>query len=143
MTDKLSRTFAMIKPDATARGVEKAMIADMEAAGFRVVETRRTRLTDEQAGWLYREHAARDHFQGLVAYTVSDDVVLLVLERDGTEAALEFRSLMGPTDSTKAASHTLRARYAVGYRENSIHGSDGPDAASQEIPYFFGIDRLI
>lgn len=132
------RTFAMIKPDATARGVEDAMVADIEAAGFRVLERVRRRLTDEEARWLYREHAERSHYDDLVAYTVSGDVVLLLLEGDQDNVPAAFRSLMGPTDRTKAEAHTLRARYAVGYRENSIHGSDSPGAAIDEIRYFMG-----
>ena len=130
------RTFAMIKPDATARGVEAAMMADMEAAGFRIVESRRVRLERSQAEWLYREHSARDHFADLVDYTVSGDVVMLLIEGDGDNVPAEFRRLMGATDHTKAEPGTLRARYAVGYRENSIHGSDSPRAAIDEIIYF-------
>jgi len=131
-------TFAMIKPDATARGVEDAMIADMEAAGFVVERREPVRLVREQAEWLYREHSGRDHFEGLVDYTVSGDVVLLLLRHDDGGAAPLFRRLMGATDRTKAAEGTLRARYAVGYRENSIHGSDSTEAAAAEIDHFFG-----
>ncbi len=138
MTTRNERTFAMIKPDATARGVERAMIADIEAAGFVVERNVPVRLTRTQAEWLYREHAGRDHFQGLVDYTVSGEVVLMLLRHEGGDAAPRFRKLMGPTDRTTAPEGTLRARYAVGYRENSIHGSDSDEAAANEIAYFFG-----
>ncbi len=131
-----SRTFAMIKPDATARGVEEDMIRDIEAAGFRVLERTRRKLEEDEARWLYREHAARSHYGDLVAYTVSGDVVLLLLEGDDDNVPAAFRKLMGATDHTKAAPGTLRAKYAVGYRENSIHGSDSPAAAIDEIQYF-------
>jgi len=128
-TIRQDRTFAMIKPDATARGVQEAMIADIEAAGFRILKRKDRALTVEEAEWLYREHSERDHFRDLVTYTVSGPVVLLQLQADLDDAATAFRALMGPTDRTKADPHTLRARYAVGYRENSIHGSDSPKAA--------------
>jgi nucleoside-diphosphate kinase len=127
----------MIKPDATARGVEDAMLGDISAAGFSVVDSRRATLTREQAEWLYREHSGRDHFAGLVDYTISGEVVMLLLEHGQGDAPRRFRELMGPTDRTKAPEGTLRARYAVGYRENSVHGSDSPEAASSEIGYFF------
>lgn len=136
-TIRHDRTFAMIKPDATARGVQERMIADIEAAGFRILKRKDRTLTREEAEWLYREHREREHFTDLVAYTVSGPVVLLKLQADSNNAAADFRALMGPTDRTKAEPHTLRARYAVGYRENSIHGSDSPAAAIDEMCRFF------
>lgn len=132
-----NETFAMIKPDATARGVEDAMIADIEAAGFRVVRRERRRLQREEAERLYEEHSRRDHFSALVDYTISGEVVLLHLQSDHDDTATAFRALMGPTDRNAAGPETLRARYAVGYRENSIHGSDSPASAIGELAYFF------
>lgn len=131
------QTFAMIKPDATARGVEGDMVSYIEQHGFRVIEKRRTTLERDEAEWLYSEHAGREHFTGLVDYTISGEVILLRLEGNGSRTATDFRALMGPTDRTKAEPHTLRARYAVGYRENSIHGSDSEAAATRELRYFF------
>ena len=130
------QTFGMIKPDATARGVEERMMADIEEAGFRIVERRRLTMTREQAEWLYREHAGRAHFNDLVDYTISGEVVMMLIEGDGDNVPADFRRLMGATDRTKAEPHTLRARYAVGYRENSVHGSDSPRAAIDEIIRF-------
>lgn len=138
-----SETFAMIKPDATARGVEDAMIADIQAAGFRILRQERRRLERADAERLYEEHSRRDHFRDLVDYTISDDVILLHLESDADDTAAAFRALMGPTDRNVAEPHTLRAKYAVGYRENSIHGSDSPAAAISELAYFFPfLDRI-
>lgn len=131
-------TFGMIKPDATQRGIQANMIRDIEAAGFTVEQQVQRRMTREEAEWLYREHAGRDHFQGLVDYTVSGDVVMLLLSHASGDAARRFRTLMGPTDRTRAPRETLRHRYAVGYRENSVHGSDSPEAATAELAYFFG-----
>ncbi|MFZ3481804.1 nucleoside-diphosphate kinase [Sphingomonas sp. 3-13AW] len=128
----------MIKPDATARGVQDDMVTDIEVAGF-VVERRIQRsLSRDEAEWLYREHADRDHFRGLVDYTISGEVVMLLLTHPQGDAPRRFRELMGPTDHSQAPAGTLRARYAVGYRENSVHGSDSPEAAAAEISRFFG-----
>jgi nucleoside-diphosphate kinase len=127
----------MIKPDATARGVQDDMIRDIEAAGFSVDRRRTCVLSREQAEWLYRDHAGKEHFPALVDYTISGEVVVLLLSREDGDAPAAFRRLMGPTDRTKAGPDTLRARYAVGYRENSVHGSDSPDAADAEIGYFW------
>lgn len=130
------RTFAIIKPDAVARGIEQDMVTDIENAGFRVIESRRVRMTVKEAEWLYREHSAKGHFRDLVDYTVSDDVVMLHLEGDHDDAALAFRMLMGPTNKDEAQPHTLRARYAIDLRRNSVHGSDSANAAIDELCYF-------
>lgn len=127
------QTFAMIKPDATARGIEAAMKQTITEAGFRIVEERRRTLARSEAEWLYREHREKTHFPDLVDYTISGDVVLLKLEGDMDNVPAAFRELMGPTDRTKAGQGTLRALYAIGLRENSIHGSDSPSAAIDEM----------
>lgn len=137
-TIRQDSTFAMIKPDATSRGVEEDMIADMKAAGFEILARKDRSLDRSEAEWLYKEHKDRDHFPDLVDYTISGPVVLLHLQADMDNAPAAFRTLMGATDRTKAAPGTLRAKYAVGYRENSIHGSDSPSAAIDEITRFFG-----
>lgn len=132
-----SSTFAMIKPDATARNLQDDMIKYIQSQGFAVIRQYETTLTRDQAEWLYREHAQKDWFEAQIAYVTSGPVVCLYLERSGIDAAVDFRLLMGPTDHTKAEPHTLRAKYAVGYRENSIHGSDSEASALMELEYFF------
>lgn len=132
------QTFAMIKPDATQRGIEDDMMKTITEAGFRIVDTKRKTLTRAEAEHLYAEHRGKEHFDGLVDYTISGEVVLMLIEGEGDNVPADFRALMGATDHTKAEPHTLRALYAVGYRENSIHGSDSPRAAIDEIIYFMG-----
>lgn len=130
------QTFGMIKPDATARGIEQEMMDYITSKGFRIVETRRQVLDRAEAEWLYQEHRGKDHFDGLVDYTISGEVVMMLIEGDEDNVPAAFRTLMGATDHTKADPGTLRSRYAVGYRENSIHGSDSPRAAIDEIIHF-------
>lgn len=133
-----TRTFAMIKPDATERGIENEMLKTIADAGFTVIEQRRVTLERTQAEWLYREHKERAHFNDLVDYTISGEVLLLCLEGTDDNVPAAFRMLMGPTDRTKAGPETLRGLYAIGLRENSIHGSDSPSAAVDELLYFMG-----
>lgn len=131
-----ARTFAMIKPDATRRGIEDQMKADIVEAGFQIVSEDRRVLSREEAEWLYSEHKEKGHFNDLVDYTVSGEVVLMLIEGKGDNVPADFRAFMGPTDKSQAAPHTLRAKYALSLRENSIHGSDSPRAAIDEIVYF-------
>lgn len=132
----MKKTFAMVKPCAFSRGAAPAMLDDIRQAGFSVVRSAETTLTSEQAEWLYREHSQRDHFRDLVDFTISGPVLLLELESESEETPAAFRSLMGPTDIAKAGADTLRGKYAEDFRRNSIHGSDGPESAAQELEYF-------
>ncbi len=142
------RTFAMIKPDATQRNLETEIANFIRNSGWAIIKSVPCTLLRAQAAWLYREHEGKDFFPGLVDYTTSGPVVLLLLEWDDriprsvADAPSLFRQHMGATDHTQAAEGTIRKAFAIGYRENSIHGSDGADAAIREISYFFGTEHV-
>jgi nucleoside-diphosphate kinase len=50
---------------------------------------------------------------------------------------------MGATDPVKAASGTIRKVHAKSISENSVHGSDAPDTAQQEIAQFFSGNEIV
>jgi nucleoside-diphosphate kinase len=133
------RTLSIIKPDATRRNLTGKINAKFEDAGLRIIASRRVQLTQTQAEAFYAVHAARPFFKDLVSFMVSGPVVAQVLE--GENAVLANREIMGATDPAKAAAGTIRAEFAESIEANSVHGSDAPDAAAQEISFFFaGID---
>lgn len=68
-------------------------------------------------------------------------VVLLVLE--GGNAVAEWRELMGATNPASAAEGTIRKRFAENIERNCVHGSDAPETAAQEIPFFFSTAELL
>ena len=131
----VERTFSIIKPDATARNLTGAINAMIEQAGLRIIAQRRTRITREQAETFYAVHRARPFFGELVEFMISGPVVVQVLE--GENAVVRYRDLMGATDPAKAAPGTIRKVHARSIGENSVHGSDAPDTAVQEIAQFF------
>jgi nucleoside-diphosphate kinase len=55
----MSRTLAIIKPDAVQNGLTGKIIAHLEGEGFRIRAMRLTRLTKEQAGEFYSVHSER------------------------------------------------------------------------------------
>jgi nucleoside-diphosphate kinase len=65
----------------------------------------------------------------------SGPVVVQVLE--GEDAIAKNREVMGATNPANAAPGTVRAEFAESVGENSVHGSDAPETAAQEIAYFF------
>jgi nucleoside-diphosphate kinase len=137
----IERTFSIIKPDATARNLTGAINAMIERAGLRIIAQRRTRISREQAETFYAVHRERPFFRELVDFMTSGPVVVQVLE--GENAIARYREIMGATDPAKAAPGTIRKVHAKSLGENSVHGSDAPDTAQQEIAQFFSGNDIV
>ncbi|UCF88795.1 MAG: nucleoside-diphosphate kinase [bacterium] len=132
---RIERTLSIIKPD----GVEKNVIGDVlsrfESAGLRVAAIKMIHMNEEEAGGFYAVHKERPFYQDLKKYMSSGPVVVLVLE--GENAISRNRDIMGATDPKKADPGTIRADHAQSIERNIVHGSDSPESASFEVPYFF------
>ena len=131
----IERTLSIIKPDATRRNLTGEIVARFEKAGLRVVAQRRIRLSETQAQAFYAVHAERPFYGSLVAFMTSGPVVVQVLE--GDNAIAKNREVMGATNPAKAAAGTIRADFAESMEANSVHGSDAPETAANEIKFFF------
>jgi nucleoside-diphosphate kinase len=131
----VERTLSIIKPDATRRNLTGEIVARFEKAGLRVVAQRRIRLSKAQAEAFYAVHAARPFYKSLVEFMTSGPVVVQVLE--GENAIARNREVMGATDPSKAAPGTIRKDFAQSIEANSVHGSDAPETAANEIRFFF------
>jgi nucleoside-diphosphate kinase len=137
----IERTFSIIKPDATRRNLTGKIIAKFEEAGLRVVASKRIRMTRAQAEGFYGVHKDRPFFGELVEQMIAAPVVVQVLEGEG--AILKNREIMGATNPANAAPGTIRKEFALSVGENSVHGSDAPETAAQEIKFFFTDDELV
>jgi nucleoside-diphosphate kinase len=137
----IERTFSIIKPDATKRNLTGKIIDKLERAGLRVVAQRRIRMTRKQAEGFYAVHKERPFFGELVDFMISGPVVVQVLE--GENAVAKNREVMGATNPKDAAPGTIRKDFALSLGENSVHGSDAPETAKQEIAFFFKDDEIV
>jgi len=135
------RTLSIIKPDATRRNLTGKIVAKFEDAGLRVVGQKRIQLSLAQAEAFYAVHAARPFFGELTEFMASGPVVVQVLE--GENAVLKNREVMGATNPKDAAPGTIRADHALSMGENSVHGSDAPETARDEIAFFFSGIELV
>lgn len=135
------RTLSIIKPDATRRNLTGKINAKFEDAGLRIVAQKRILLTQAQAEKFYEVHAARPFFGELTQFMASGPVVVQVLEGEG--AVLRNREVMGATNPKDAAAGTIRAEFAESMGENSVHGSDAPETAVEEIRFFFSGLELV
>ena len=131
----IEQTLSIIKPDATRRNLTGEINARLEKAGLRIVAQRRVRLTRAQAEAFYAVHKERPFYRSLCDFMTSGPVVVQVLE--GEDAIARNREVMGATDPAKAAPGTIRAEFAEGIEANCVHGSDAPETAAVEIPFFF------
>lgn len=137
----VERTFSMIKPDATKKNLTGKITAKLEAAGLRVVASKRVWMSRRQAEGFYAVHKARPFFDELCSFMSSGPTVVQVLE--GENAILKNRDVMGATDPKKAADGTIRKEFADSIGENSVHGSDAPETAKQEIAYWFSETEIV
>ncbi len=137
----IERTFSIIKPDATRRNITGKIISKFEENGLRVVASKRIRMTRAQAEGFYGVHKDRPFFGELVEQMIAAPVVVQVLEGEG--AILKNREIMGATNPANAAPGTIRKEFALSVGENSVHGSDAPETAAQEIRFFFSDDEIV
>ncbi|PIL12373.1 nucleoside diphosphate kinase [Puniceibacterium antarcticum] len=135
------RTLSIIKPDATKRNLTGKINAKFEEAGLRIVAQKRIHLSKEQVGVFYAVHKERPFYDELCEFMASAPVVVQVLEGEG--AISKNREVMGATNPADAAEGTIRAEFAESVGENSVHGSDAPETAAEEISYFFAGLELV
>ncbi len=131
----VTRTLSIIKPDAVAKQVIGQIYTRFEQAGLRVVAAKMLHLTQAQAEQFYAAHKERAFFPALISFMTTGPVMVQVLE--GENAVAKHRELMGATDPKQAAPGTIRADFADNIDANAVHGSDSPEAATQEIAFFF------
>jgi nucleoside-diphosphate kinase len=131
----VQRTLTIIKPDAVAKGVAGQIIARFEGAGLKVLAAKLVHLTAAQAGGFYIVHKERPFYGSLCAFMTQGPCLPMVLE--GDDAIVRLREIMGATDPAKAAAGTIRKDFASSIEANAVHGSDSPESAAFEIPYFF------
>ena len=136
-----TRTFSIIKPDATERNLTGAINKVIEDGGLRIVAQRRIKMTTEQAERFYDVHRERPFFGELVDFMTSAPVVVQVLE--GENAVARYREIMGATNPAEAAAGTIRKLYAKSIGENSAHGSDSDENAAIEIAQFFSAADIV
>ena len=137
----IERTLSIIKPDATRRNLTGKINSVFEEKGLRIVAQKRIKLSAEEAGKFYEVHKDRPFFGELRDFMASGPVVVQVLE--GENAIAKNREVMGATNPANADAGTIRKEFALSVGENSVHGSDAPETAKEEIAFFFSGLELV
>jgi nucleoside-diphosphate kinase len=137
----MEKTFAIIKPDAVAANQAGEILAMIQKAGFRIAGMKMKRLSQIEAENFYAVHKERPFFGGLVKFMTEGPVVVLALE--APDAIKKWRETMGATNPANAAEGTIRKMFATSIERNCVHGSDAPETAAVEIPFFFAASELL
>lgn len=135
------RTLSIIKPDATRRNLTGSINARFEEAGLRIIAQKRIWLNQSQAEQFYAVHKERAFFEDLCTFMTSGPVVVQVLE--GEDAIARNREIMGATNPANAEKGTIRKDFGESVEANSVHGSDAPETAAQEIVFFFARIEIV
>ena len=130
-----NRTFTMLKPDSVEKGNIGAIMSKINAAGFKILALKLTKMSVSDAEKFYSVHKDRPFFNELVGYMTRGPIVAAVLEKDN--AVEDFRLLIGATNPADAAEGTIRNEFADSISENAVHGSDSDDNAKIECDFHF------
>jgi nucleoside-diphosphate kinase len=137
----MQRTLILLKPDAVQRRLVGSLIQRFEHKGLRLVGLKMVHPSRKLAEQHYAVHKGKPFYDSLLNFLTAGPTVALVWE--GREAVAVARTLMGPTDGTKAPPATIRGDFALSVQNNLVHGSDSPDNATAEIALWFKPDELL
>lgn len=137
----MSRTFAIIKPDAVESGNAGKIVAHVQQAGFRILGMKLVQISRPQAETFYEVHRERPFYGELVEFMQSGPAVVMALEAEN--AVQKWRDTIGATDPAEAAEGTVRKLYAESKGRNAVHGSDSDENADVEIAFFFAGTELV
>jgi nucleoside-diphosphate kinase len=129
------QTLSIIKPDAVERNLVDEIKKIFIKNNLIIKEDKKIHLTKEEAAEFYKVHQSKPFYDDLCSYLSSGPILVMILE--GENAVLLNRKLMGSTDPKNAEEQTIRKLYGISIDKNSVHGSDSPENAKQEINFFF------
>lgn len=137
----MQQTLILLKPDCVQRRLVGTIIQRFERKGLRLVAMKLVQASRQLAERHYAVHKGKPFYDSLLSFLTAGPTVALVLE--GREAVSVARTLMGPTDGTKAAPATIRGDFALSVQNNLVHGSDSPENAEAEIKLWFTPAELV
>lgn len=137
----MERTLSIIKPDAVKKNVIGEIISRFEKNGLRIAAMKKIQMTKEEAKGFYIVHKDRPFYGSLTDFMSEGPIVVMVLE--GQNAIAKNREIMGATNPANAEPGTIRKDFADDIERNAVHGSDAPETAAFEIPYFFSALEIL
>jgi len=131
----MQRTLSIVKPDGVRKNLVGEVISRFEGKGLTISALKMLHLSKEEAERFYIVHRERPFYESLTAFMSEGPVAVMVVS--GENAIARVREVMGATNPRDAAQGTIRADFASDIEHNIVHGSDSPESAALEIPFFF------
>jgi nucleoside-diphosphate kinase len=131
----METTLSIVKPDGVRKNAIGDVIGRFEKNGLKVVGLKMVQLSLKDAEGFYAVHRERPFFNSLTEFMTSGPVVVMAVK--GYNAIKKVRDIMGATDPKKAEPGTIRRDLADSIEQNIVHGSDSPESAGFEVPFFF------
>lgn len=130
----------LLKPDCMRARMAGDVISRFEREGYQIAACKMIKLD----GAVLHEHYAHiehlPNFPDIAAFMSSRPVIAMILQ--GEDVIQGVRDLLGPTDSSKAPTGTIRGDLGTNSMQNVLHASDGPDSATAEINRFFSSEEV-
>jgi nucleoside-diphosphate kinase len=137
----MQRTLILLKPDCVHRRLIGTITQRFEQKGLRLAGLKLVQASRDLAEKHYAVHKGKPFYEPLLKFLTAGPTVAMVWE--GREAVTVGRTLMGPTDGTKAPPATIRGDFALSVQNNLVHGSDSPENAIAEIALWFRPEELV
>jgi nucleoside-diphosphate kinase len=137
----MEQTLAIVKPDAVERNLVGEILGRIEKEGLKIIALKMIHMSKRDVQGFYYVHRERPFFESLTDFMSSRPIVVAVLQ--GERAIERWRKIMGATDPAQADPGTIRKALGLNVEKNSVHGSDSPQSAAYEIPYFFSLLELV
>ncbi len=137
----MQRTLTIIKPDGVKKNLIGEVIHRFEKNDLRIAALKKIKLSKEDAKGFYIVHKEKPFYESLTDFMSEGPIVVMVIE--GNDAISRVREIMGATNPADAATGTIRKDFADNVERNIVHGSDKPESAAFEIPYFFSLMEIV
>ena len=137
----MEKTLLIIKPDGVKQNIIGEIVSRFEKKGLRIAAIKKVWLTKAQAKSFYIVHREKPFYEPLSDFMSEGPVVPIVIEGEGVIA--KVREIMGATNPANAAAGTIRKEFAQSVERNIVHGSDSPESAAYEIPFFFSATETL
>src|SRR5712691_5216292 len=137
----MQKTLILLKPDCVQRRLVGEVTARFEKKGLRLAGLKLVHASRDLAEKHYAVHKGKPFYESLLQFLTAGPTVAMVWE--GREAVTVARTLMGPTDGTKAPPATIRGDFAISVQNNLVHGSFSTETAATEIALWFRPEELV
>jgi nucleoside-diphosphate kinase len=128
-------SFGLLKPDCLKRGLEKKVLAKIEAAGLQIIALKRIKLTKKEVDIIWASCLAEDFYEDLLKFFTSADCLVFIVA--GENAITRLNELVGYCEPKRAKKNTIRHQFGTSVMENVIHSSLNEEMFWKETALFF------